>query len=202
MKVLVFTNHIPRRCYREEVRGSTEVMANVKSSNQVENAENVKNAIESGTELSQSEILNAYLANHAVEHFCAALSENEEEINGVLAECKKEEGVYWLYTQPAIDGTKADGNPLPTREEWENLNPEAVRVDNLAGKQWYKRPFVIGDARGVKSVVNAFDRYEDAKAGAKKKVANMAEGGLTAFATMTKEEKAAYLAKLQALLGE
>lgn len=179
-------------------------MANNKKNDNavVENVENVKNAVESGNELTQSEILNAYLANHAVEHFCAALNENEEEIKNVLAECKKEEGIYWLYTQPSIDGTKADGTPLPTREEWESLNTEAVRVDNLAGKQWYKRPFVIGDARGVKSVVNAFDRYADAKAGAKKKVANMAEGGLTAFATMTKEEKAAYLAKLQALLGE
>lgn len=168
----------------------------------VENVENVKNAIESGNELSQSEILNAYLANHAVEHYCAALNENADEIKNVLAECKKEEGVYWLYTQPAIDGNKSDGTPLPTREEWEKLNPEAVKVDNLAGKQWYKRPFIIGDARGVKSVVNAYDRYADAKVGAKKKVANMAEGGLTAFATMTKEEKAAYLAKLQAMLGE
>ena len=179
-------------------------MANNKKNDNavVENVENVKNAIESGNELSQSEILNAYLANHAVEHFCAALNENQEEVESILAECKKEEGIYWLYTQPAIDGTKADGTPLPTREEWEGLNTEAVRVDNLAGKQWYKRPFVIGDARGVKSVVNAYDRYADAKAGAKKKVANMAEGGLTAFATMTKEEKAAYLAKLQALLGE
>ena len=179
-------------------------MANNKKNDNavVENVENVKNAVESGNELTQSEILNAYLANHAVEHFCAALNENEEEIKNVLAECKKEEGIYWLYTQPSIDGTKADGTPLPTREERESLNTEAVRVDNLAGKQWYKRPFVIGDARGVKSVVNAFDRYADAKAGAKKKVANMAEGGLTAFATMTKEEKAAYLAKLQALLGE
>lgn len=179
-------------------------MANTKKNDNavVENVENVKNAVESGNELTQSEILNAYLANHAIEHYCAALNENKEEINNVLAECKKEEGIYWLYTQPAIDGVKSDGTPLPTREEWESLNTEAVRVDNLAGKQWYKRPFVIGDARGVKSVVNAFERYADAKAGAKKKVANMAEGGLTAFATMTKEEKAAYLAKLQALLGE
>ena len=168
----------------------------------LENIENVKNAIENGTELSQSEILNAYLANHAVEHYCAALNENAEEVEDVLAECKKEEGVYWLYTQPAIDGKKSDGTPLPTREEWERLNTEAVRVDNLAGKQWYKRPFVIGDARGVKSVVNAFDRYQDAKDGAKKKVQNMAEGGKVAFATMTKEEKAAYIAELQALLGE
>lgn len=179
-------------------------MANNKKNDNavVENVENVKNAIESGNELSQSEILNAYLANHAVEHFCAALNENEEEVNAILTECKKEEGIYWLYTQPAIDGTKADGTPLPTREEWESLNTEAVRVDNLAGKQWYKRPFVIGDARGVKSVVNAFDRYQDAKAGAKKKVANMAEGGKVAFTTMTKEEQAAYIAELQALLGE
>ena len=177
-------------------------MANVKSNNSVENVENTKAAIENGTELSQSEILNAYLANHAVEHYCAALGEDEDCVNEVLTECEKEEGVYWLYTQPAIDGTKADGNPLPTREEWESLNPAAVCIDNFAGKQWYKRPFVVGDARGVKSIVNAFARYQYAKNGAKKKVQNMAEGGLTAFATMTKEEKAAYLAKLQALLGE
>lgn len=170
--------------------------------NVVENIESVKNAVESGNELTQSEILNAYLANHAVEHYCAALNENEDEVNEVLAACKKEEGIYWLFTQPAIDGKKADGTPLPTREEWERLNTEAVRVDNLAGKQWYKRPFVIGDARGVKSVVNAYARYQDAKDGAKKKVQNMAEGGKVAFATMTKEEKAAYLAELQALLGE
>lgn len=178
-------------------------MANKKNDNAavIENVENVKNAIESGNELSQSEILNAYLANHAVEHYCAALNENQEEVENVLAECKKEDGIYWLYTQPAIDGKKSDGTDLPTREEWEGLNTEAVRVDNLAGKQWYKRPFVIGDARGVKSVVNAFARYQDAKDGAKKKVANMAEGGLTAFATMTKEEKTAYIAKLQAMLG-
>ena len=190
-------------CQGDWNTATTKFMANTKKNeNVVENIENVKNAIESGSELSQSEILNAYLSNHAVEHYCAALNENEEEVSAILAECKKEEGIYWLYTQPAIDGTKSDGTPLPTREEWESLNTEAVRVDNLAGKQWYKRPFVIGDARGVKSVVNAFARYQDAKDGAKKKVANMAEGGLTAFATMTKEEKAAYLAKLQALLGE
>ena len=179
-------------------------MANTKKNDSVvvENVENVKNAIESGNELTKSEIINAYLANHAVEHYCEALKENNEEIENILEECKKEEGIYWLYTQPAIDGTKADGTPLPTREEWERLNPEAVKVDKLAGKQWYKRPFVIGDARGVKSVVSAFDRYEDAKAGAQKKVDDMAKGGKVAFATMTKEQKAAYIAELQAMLGE
>ncbi len=140
--------------------------------NVVENIENVKNAIEQGNELTTSEMLNAYLANHAVEHYCAALSENEQEVNEILAACKKEEGEYWLFTQPAIDGKKADGTPLPTREEWEKQNPAAVRVDNLAGKQWYKRPFVIGDARGVRSIVNAYDRYNDALAGAQKKVDN------------------------------
>ena len=142
------------------------------------------------------------MANHAVEHYCAALNENEQEVNETLATCKKEEGEYWLFTQPAIDGKKTDGTPLPTREEWEKQNPSAVRVDNLAGKQWYKRPFIIGDARGVKSVVNAYDRYQDAKQGAKKKVQNMAEGGKTAFATMTKEEQARYIAELQALLAK
>ena len=84
---------------------TTNYMANKKNDNQVvENVENVKNAVESGNELSQSEILNAYLANHAVEHYCAALNENEQEVNETLATCKKEEGEYWLFTQPAIDG--------------------------------------------------------------------------------------------------
>ena len=158
--------------------------------NVVENIESVKNAVESGNELTQSEILNAYLANHAVEHFCAALNENEDEVNEVLAACKKEEGIYWLYTQPAIDGKKADGTPLPTREEWERLNTEAVRVDNLAGKQWYKRPFVIGDARGVKSVVNAYDRYQSAIDGAAKKVDNTLAAAAAILGVSVEELKA------------
>lgn len=161
-----------------------------KSENILENVENVKNAIESNNELSQSEILNAYLANHAVEHYCSALNENEDEVNEVLAACKKEEGIYWLYTQPAIDGKKADGTPLPTREEWERLNTEAVRVDNLAGKQWYKRPFVIGDARGVKSVVNAFDRYQSAIDGAAKKVDNTLAAASAILGVSVEELKA------------
>lgn len=158
--------------------------------NVVENIESVKNAVESGNELTQSEILNAYLANHAVEHYCAALNENEQEVNEVLAACKKEEGIYWLYTQPAIDGKKADGTPLPTREEWERLNTEAVRVDNLAGKQWYKRPFVIGDARGVKSVVNAYDRYQSAIDGAAKKVDNTLAAAAAILGVSVEELKA------------
>lgn len=158
--------------------------------NVVENIESVKNAVESGNELTQSEILNAYLANHAVEHYCAALNENEDEVGEVLAACKKEEGIYWLYTQPAIDGKKADGTPLPTREEWERLNTEAVRVDNLAGKQWYKRPFVIGDARGVKSVVNAYDRYQSAIDGAAKKVDNTLSAAAAILGVSVEELKA------------
>ena len=158
--------------------------------NVVENIESVKNAVESGNELTQSEILNAYLANHAVEHYCAALNENEEEVSEVLAACKKEEGIYWLYTQPAIDGKKADGTPLPTREEWERLNTEAVRVDNLAGKQWYKRPFVIGDARGVKSVVNAYDRYQSAIDGAAKMVDNTLAAAAAILGVSVEELKA------------
>jgi len=161
-----------------------------KSENILENVESVKNAVESGNELTQSEILNAYLANHAVEHYCAALNENEDEVNEVLAACKKEEGIYWLFTQPAIDGKKADGTPLPTREEWERLNTEAVRVDNLAGKQWYKRPFVIGDARGVKSVVNAYDRYQSAIDGAAKKVDNTLAAAAAILGVSVEELKA------------
>lgn len=158
--------------------------------NEVVNAESTKAAIEQGTELTASETLNAYLANHAVEHYCAALGEDEQEVSDILAECKKEEGEYWLYTQPAIDGKKADGTLLPTREEWEKANPSAVRVDNLAGKQWYKRPFIIGDARGVKSVVNAFDRYNEAKEGAAKKVDNTLSAAAAILGVSVEELKA------------
>ena len=41
-------------------------------------------------------------------------------------------------------GVKADGTKLPTCEEWLKMkaNEGAVRVDNLAGKQWYSIPQV------------------------------------------------------------
>lgn len=181
---------------------TTDYMSKNNEEKKVVNQESAKVAIEQGNELTTTEQLNAYLMNHAVEHYCAALGEDEEEVNTILAACKKEEGEYWLFTQPAIDGKKADGTPLPTREEWEKANTSAVRVDMLAGKQWYKRPFVIGDARGVKSIVNAYERYNEAVAGAQKKMQNMAEGGKLAFSTMSREEKAAYLAELQKMLGD
>lgn len=168
----------------------------------VANIESTKATIESGQELTISERLNAYLTSHAVEHYCEALGEDEESTKEVLNSCRKEEGIYWLFTQPAVGGKNSDGTDQPTREEWEKRNQSAVRVEELAGKMWYKRPFVIGDARGVRSVVAGWNRYQDAKAGAAKKVQNWAENGKTAFATMTKEEKAAYIAELQALLGE
>ena len=182
-------------------KDTTNIMANKKNETQVENIETTKAAIEQERELSASEILNAYMANHAVEDYCDALNESEQEVTEILDACRKEEGEYWLYTQPAIDGKKADGTPLPTHEEWEKLNPAAVRVDNLAGRQWYKRPFIIGDARGVRSIVSAYGRYQEALAGAEKKVQAMADGGKRAFATMSAEEKARYIAELQALMG-
>ena len=170
-----------------------------KKINEVANIENTKAAIENENELSASDMLNAYLANHAVEHYCDALDENAEEINAILEECKKENGIYWLYTQPAIDGKKADGTPLPTQEEWEKANTEAVGVAKIVGKQWYKRPFTLGDARGVKSIINGYDRYHTALEGAKKSLSKKADDGKTAFACMSKEERDRYIAELLAM---
>lgn len=168
----------------------------------VTNQENVKVAIEEARELSTRERVSAYLANHATEHYCAATGEDSNNISSILENCKKEDGVYWLYTSPAIGGTRKDGKPNPTREEWEKLNNGAVRVANIAGKQWYKKAYTIDDACGVLTVVNGYNRYNEAKDGAKKKVANMAEIGKVAFATMTKEQQAAYIAELQAMLAK
>jgi len=144
----------------------------MKKQKEVANVESAKVAVETGKELTASETLSAYLANHAVNHYCAALGESEEEIVAVLEECKKGDGEYWLFTQPAIGGKRSDGTPNPTKEEWEKLNPAAVHVATLAGKEWYKRAFIIGDARGVRSVVNGYENYNKAVDGAQKKVDN------------------------------
>ena len=139
----------------------------MKKETKVANPETAKERVEMSVELTESQTLNAWFANHAVEHYCAALGGDVEEINATLQDIKKEDGVYWLYTQPAIDGKKSDGTPLPTAAEWEKLNEGAVRVDKLNGKQWYKRPFTLGDARGVRSLINGYDNYLNAKQGAK-----------------------------------
>ena len=119
-----------------------------------------------------AQTINAYLSNHAVEHYCAAVGADAVEVQSILDCCKKEEGVYWLHTCPAIDGTKADGTKLPTKEEWKKQNKEAVEVATLNGKTWFKRPFVIGDARGVRSIVSAHYNFIDAKDGAAKREAD------------------------------
>jgi len=133
------------------------------------NVESVKTAIENGEELTLSQTINAYLAIHAVEHYCAAVGANVEAVQKCLNLCQKEEGVWWLYTCPAIDGTNSDGTQQPTKQEWKEKNPAAVEVGNINGKCWFKRPFVIGDARGVRSVVAALDNYTEAKRTAKER---------------------------------
>lgn len=136
----------------------------------VVNAETAKKAIEQSEELSISQRLDAYQANHAVEHYCAALNKSEEEraeVERVLESIKKEEGVYWLYTQPAVDGKNSKGEPLPTSEQWLSETKGAVRVDTLAGKQWFKRPYTLGSLKGVNMLVSGYARYLEEKAGAK-----------------------------------
>lgn len=177
---------------------------NIMSKKNVENIENTKAAIEEGRELSMREKVAAYMANHAAEHFAAACNDVElDDVEELLNNTKKEEGVYWVFTCPVIGGTNSKtGKPNPTKEEWENANPDAVRVDNLAGRQWYKKPKTLNDASDIVTIASGWNRYNDAIEGAQKKVQNMAEGGKLAFSTMTKEEKAAYLAELQAMLAE
>lgn len=150
---------------------TSKVMANKNEATKVANVETTKVAIESETEMTASQVINAYLANHAVEHYCAAMGADTESVKKVLDSCAKEAGVHWLYTCPAIDGKKSDGTKLPTKEEWKGSNPEAVEIGMINGKCWFKRPFIIGDARGVRSVFNAFENYMNAKQGAKEREA-------------------------------
>ena len=138
----------------------------------VANIENTKAAIEQEKELTQSETINAWMSAHAVEHYCAALGESEQETKELLTKCEAKDGQYYLYTQPAIGGKRSDNTPNPTREEWEKLNPTAIFVTELACKYWYKRLFSIGDARGVRSIINGYTNYQKAVDGAEKKVEN------------------------------
>lgn len=138
----------------------------------VVNVENTKSAIESATELSVREKVAGYLANHAVEHYCAATGESVEEITAILSECEKESGIYWRYTCPAIGGQNSRGENNPTESEWMKQNPDAVRVDKLAGKQWFKKPTTLADALTIRSIVASYDNYQSAIAGAQKRVEN------------------------------
>lgn len=147
---------------------------NMKKTNDVVNVESTKAAIEEGRELSIREKVAAYMANHAAEHFAAACNDVElSDVEELLSNTKKEEGVYWVFTCPVIGGNNSKtGKPNPTKEEWENLNPDAVRVDNLAGRQWYKKPRTIADASDIVIIASGWNRYNDAIEGAEKKVEN------------------------------
>lgn len=144
-------------------------------------------------ELTQSERINAYLRSNAISHFCAATGENVDEITAILAGCEKEAGVNWLYTAPKFDATH-------TKEEWERQNEGAIIADTLAGVTWYKRPFVYGDARGVRSLVNACRRYEDEQKNAQKRLEKKAAAGLEALLLLAEQNGMSvhdYIASLQ-----
>ena len=135
----------------------------------------------SAKDLTDSERLNAYLANHAVEHYCDALNADSNEIENTLQECEKENGVYWLYTAPKFDAEHK-------KEDWQAQNPSAIFVANLGGQDWFKRPFVIGDARGVRSIVNAYNRYNSECENAEKRTQKKAAAGLDAIRLLADRE--------------
>ena len=125
-------------------------------------------------ELTESEKINAYLRAHAIEHYCAAVGADIQDITAVIDSCEKEAGVNWLYTAPKFDKEH-------TREEWEKQNTGAVFVENLGGQEWFKRPFVYGDARGIRSLVNACNRYADEQKNAQKRLQKKGDNGLEAL---------------------
>lgn len=150
-------------------------MANKNLKPNVVNVENQKAVIENAAELSIRDKVAGFLANHAVEHYCAATGEDSEEIKAILSECEKESGIYWRYTCPVIGGTNSRGEKNPTEDEWMKTNTDAVRVDNIAGRQWFKKPVTLADALTIRSIVASYDNYQAAVSGAKKKVENTLE---------------------------
>jgi len=131
----------------------------MKPTNKVENVETTKAAIEQERELSVSEKVAAYMANHAVEDYCDALNLNVENVENTLESIKKEDGLYWVFTCPAIGGTRPDGKPNPTQEEWEAANKGAIRCDILDNKQWYKKAISIDDAQSVRRLMSSLGNY-------------------------------------------
>lgn len=148
----------------------------------------------SAKDLTDSERLNAYLANHAVEHYCAALNADSNEIENTLQECEKESGVYWLYTAPKFD---ADHK----KEDCEKQNSSAIFVANLGGQDWFKRPFVIGDARGVRSIVNAYNRYNSECENAEKRTQKKAAAGLDAIRLLAEREGLTIIEYIEKYMG-
>ena len=135
---------------------------NEKNATKVANVESVKAAIENAAELSDTERLASYMANHAIEHYCDALGLEVEKVTAKIEKARKDDCSFWVYTQPAIGGTRADGKPNPTQEEWEKLNPDAVRCDVLDSKQWYKKAVTIEDAKTVRRISASLSNYGNA----------------------------------------
>jgi len=130
----------------------------------VNNESTTKQAIEEARELSMSERVRAYLAIHAVEHYCAALGiEDVEKVQKAIDVVKKEEGIYFVYTCPVIGGVNSDGKPNPTREEWEAANKGAIRCDVMDSKQWYKKAISLEDANSVRRILSSLSNYMDAR---------------------------------------
>ena len=159
----------------------------------VNDSETMKAKIEEARELTISEKIRAYLANHAVEHYCAAVGAEPDEVEKILEYCKKEEGVYWRFTCPVIGGTNADGKPNPTKEQWEACNKGAVRCDVMDSKQWYKKATTLADASTVRAIVASYGNYADAKEKGKARLVAVLRDELATAAVMGNMEKVAQL---------
>lgn len=159
----------------------------------VQNQESANQAIEAARELTISERIRAYMTNHAVEHYCAATGANVDDVNAILESCKKEDGVYFRYTCPAIGGTNSDGKPNPTQEEWERANKGAIRCDVLDSKQWYKKATTITDATTVRAIVASAANYADAVGKGKTRLISVLRDELASAAVAGNMEKVAEL---------
>lgn len=109
-------------------------------------------------ELSETEKINGFYATHAIEHYCEILNEVVEDVTATIEGLKKENGVYWLFTSPVFSESK-------TQSDWEKENESkgVIFVEKVVNNYWYKRPFVIGNANGVKNLINGYSRYLEDK---------------------------------------
>ena len=141
----------------------------MKQDKKLVNIESTKNAIESEKEMSATDVLKGFMANHAKEHYLEAMkiagvNIDADMLESILSEtATSENGVHYVYTSPKFDDKMS-------KEDWEKINKGAIYVEKIVKTEWYKKAVSIEDATTINRIVNAYNRYNDAKQGAKDRI--------------------------------
>lgn len=127
--------------------------------------------IENGKDLTLSERVKAFMAGHAIEHYCSATGADVETTTTVIEALKNTAGQYWRYTCPSYkentpkpkDAEKMkEWQNLISRKDWESANKGVIRCDVIDSRQWYKKSTEIVDATTIRSLLAAAKNYADA----------------------------------------